>query len=109
MVPLFENVVKIYETLKSLQGTIIPEFLAHGTQGGGYMKIIVTSDEGRCITKEELDERHDEFYEYFLKIHNLSVKHGDLRLPNFSINDKYDIRIIDFGYSSIVEVGACID
>lgn len=86
-----------------------PSFYAHGLQGKGYIELIVTSDEGNCITEEELNERREEFNECLLKIHNLGVKHGDLRLPNILINSKNEILIIDFWLSSIVEAGTCMD
>ncbi|KAI3641993.1 hypothetical protein MP228_011548 [Amoeboaphelidium protococcarum] len=91
----FNNEVEVYKALESLQGTVIPKFFAYGTLCG-MLLVIVLENVGQTMTTEQYSERKADVQEALDKIHALGYRHGDVRLPNMTIDSSGRVRIIDF-------------
>jgi serine/threonine protein kinase len=96
---LFNSEVSVYKALESIQGIHIPEFIAFGDVGG-LLQVIVLENVGTPITEQQYAERRDDIQKAVAAINSLGYTHGDLRLPNITIDSNNNIRIIDFGMAS---------
>ena len=67
-----------------------------------------SSDRFSC-TRDQFQTRKLDIDFAVQAIHSLNVKHGDLRLPNITIDSNDRIRILDFGMSSISDQSSIID
>lgn len=98
----FDHEVRMYKHMASLQGKHIPTLIAYGNLGG-LIQVIVLEHVGKHITYDQFQARKTDIEAALDSIHSLNVKHGDLRLPNITIDSANCIRIIDFGMSSFVD------
>lgn len=94
----FNLEVSVYKTLEDLQGFCVPRLIAYG-QLGGLLQIIILENAGKCITREQAEQRQSEIDTALQQIHGKGIEHNDLRLPNILIDEQNKIRIIDFGMS----------
>ena len=102
----FNNEVKIYEALESLQGICIPRLLGYGTLGG-LLLVIVLENVGRVITREEVASRKTEISRIIERINSLGVTHGDIRMPNILVREEdKKIFLVDFGMSKREKVNS---
>ncbi|KAJ3284436.1 hypothetical protein HDU79_008120 [Rhizoclosmatium sp. JEL0117] len=100
----FKKEVAFYQQLESLQGTLIPKFIAFGTIYG-MLQVLVLEDVGKPISLAEFQRRKQELDGLLDILHSQGVNHNDLRLPNIMMDEENRIRFIDFGQSSNREVG----
>ncbi|KAI3639769.1 hypothetical protein MIR68_002083 [Amoeboaphelidium protococcarum] len=91
----FNNEVEVYKALESLQGTVIPRFIAYGTLCS-MLLVIVLENVGQSMTTEQYSEREADVQEALDKIHALGYRHGDLRPANMTVDSSGRVRIIDF-------------
>ncbi|KAI3629613.1 hypothetical protein MIR68_011048 [Amoeboaphelidium protococcarum] len=91
----FNNEVEVYKALDSLQGTVIPKFIAYGTLCG-MLQVIVLENVGSYMNTEQFGKRKVDVYDALDKIHALGYRHGDVRLPNMTVDSCGRVRIIDF-------------
>ncbi|KAI3633895.1 hypothetical protein MIR68_008069 [Amoeboaphelidium protococcarum] len=91
----FNNEVEVYKALESLQGTVIPRFIAYGTLCS-MLLVIVLENVGQSMTTEQCSEREADVQEALDKIHALGYRHGDLRPANMTVDSSGRVRIIDF-------------
>ncbi|KAI3634555.1 hypothetical protein MIR68_007466 [Amoeboaphelidium protococcarum] len=98
----FNNEVEVYKALESLQGTVIPKFFAYGTLCG-MLLVIVLENVGQSMTTEQYSELKADVQEALDKIHSLGYRHGDVRLPNMTIDSSGRVRIIDFEMAEKVD------
>ncbi|KAI3639240.1 hypothetical protein MIR68_002770 [Amoeboaphelidium protococcarum] len=91
----FNHEVEVYKALESLQGSVIPKFIAYGTLQGA-MQVIVLENVGPTMTAEQYEQRKEEVNEALDKIHALGYEHGNVRLRNLTIDSSDRVRIIDF-------------
>lgn len=104
----FDYEVQMYKHMESLQGAYIPTLIAYGNLGG-LVQVIVLENVGKHVTMDQFEARKTDIDFAVQKLHDLNVEHGDLRLPNITIDSNNNIRIIDFGMSRIVDKSTIID
>ncbi|KAI3633238.1 hypothetical protein MIR68_008776 [Amoeboaphelidium protococcarum] len=98
--------VKAYQLLAKLQGECIPTF--HGYFcGSGWADFILMKNVGTPVsmttpdgtvqdTSQLEDEIKSSVYKILVKLHQLGVAHGDVRLPNVVRDDQDQLYLIDF-------------
>lgn len=104
----FDHEVQMYKLMESLQGICIPRLIAYGNLGG-FIQVIVLENVGKHITMDQFQARKSDIDFAVQNIHRLNVKHGDLRLPNITMDSCDRIRILDFGMSSMIDQSTIID
>ncbi len=95
--------VKVYKKLKSLQGFVIPNFLAFQSMWLDTIYILVTEYAGETVHHYgNLNEAQYKNARYALdKIHKKGVLHGDITLGNMVVSNDNDniIMFIDFAFA----------
>ena len=91
--------VSIYKKLRSAQGRYIPKFYGYFNFHG--IIILALEDCGRCLKGDEYPTYASQINDTIHTLGKLGFKHDDLKMrdnvyPNILINNKGEIRFIDF-------------
>ncbi|KAJ7208043.1 hypothetical protein GGX14DRAFT_314444, partial [Mycena pura] len=93
----------VYETLTSLQGSVLPQMVGF-FEGDGWT-ILVTKDCGRALTDSNLLslslQQREMLWQHACSIHVSGVAHHDLETRNLVVSSSGSVRIIDLAYAEL--------
>lgn len=92
------NIVKLYEAIETEeQVVLVLEFV-----GGGSTHGFLKSKPNRRMDEDDARRIYKQLISALQYCHNKCVAHRDIKLENIMLDNKGNVKIIDFGFSTCI-------